>query len=76
MSLDLNAEYEQDRIKELILLLLLFSGSSKPVTIPEVASKNRKRNPKKKEEDSVVWTLDSWIVWGLQRKEMRHLVAS
>jgi hypothetical protein len=54
MSLDLNAEYEQDRIKELILLLLLFSGSSKPVTIPEVASKNRKRNPKKKEEDSVV----------------------
>jgi hypothetical protein len=33
----------------------MFPGSSKPVTIPEVVSKNRKRNTKKKEEeDSVV----------------------
>jgi hypothetical protein len=29
-------------------------GSSKPVTIPEVVSKNRKRNPKKKEEEHLV----------------------
>jgi hypothetical protein len=29
----------------------LFSGSSKPVTIPEIVSKNRKRNTKKKEEE-------------------------